>query len=386
MDFGRVLILTGSYGDGHRQAALALEKAFHLKTPQLKTKVLDVTTYVHPLLDTIGKRAFISGVTHFPTLYHFLYKKTRKENVASAMFKKINRLGIYHLIPTLLKSKPDVIISTFPIAAGMISLIKSAGWLRSVPLITVITDHSVHSAWIHPQTDLYLVGSQSVKKGLLEMGVESGKIKITGIPIHPKFSVEQNRSRLRNRHHIGQDQKVLLIMGGGVGIFKHFQPVLRQLDHMDWQLKIVIICGHNQKLYHHFMQMSRSSKHDIQVEAFVNNINEWMAMADVMITKPGGLTISEAIASELPMIIYKPLGGQEADNASFLLSSGIAIAADNRSELIDYLNHLLADKRILDQMRTNMQAISAEQKHSAQDAVGTVEQVLASIPDFIRFA
>ncbi|WKB36267.1 hypothetical protein QS257_03455 [Terrilactibacillus sp. S3-3] len=79
MDLGRVLILTGSYGDGHRQAALACEKAFHLKTSQLKTKVLDVTTYVHPLLDTIGKRAFISGVTHFPTLYHFLYKKKKRK-------------------------------------------------------------------------------------------------------------------------------------------------------------------------------------------------------------------------------------------------------------------------------------------------------------------
>ncbi|WKB36266.1 glycosyltransferase [Terrilactibacillus sp. S3-3] len=271
------------------------------------------------------------------------------------MFKKINRFGIYHLIPTLLRSKPDVIISTFPIAAGMMSLIKEAGWLRSVPLITVITDHSVHSAWIHPQTDLYLVGSDAVKMGLLEMGVESDKVKVTGIPIHPKFSIEQNRSRLRNKYHIGQDQKVLLIMGGGVGIFKHFQPVLKQLDNMPWKLKIVIICGHNQKLYHHFMEISRSSKHDIQVEAFVNNINEWMAIADVMITKPGGLTISEAIASELPMIIFKPLGGQEADNTHFLLSSGIAIAADNRSELIDQLNHLLANESILDLMRANMQ-------------------------------
>lgn len=385
MAIAKVIILTGSYGDGHQRAAHALAKALDLNTSQFSTRILDVTSLAPPKLDSFEKRTFLTGVTHFPSLYHYIYKKTQKNNIASSLLKKMNRLGIYRLISALEEEHPDVIISTFPFASVMMSLIKQADWFSSVPFLTVITDYSVHSTWVNRYTDGYLVATNEVKKMLVEMNVDSDKIMVTGIPIHPGFSSLQNKYELKEKYHIPHHQKVLLLMGGGGGIFGHFIPVLKQLDKMTADVRFVIICGHNRKIHQQFTQFSQSARHDIQVEGFVHNMNEWMTIADLLITKPGGLTISEAIASELPMIIYRPLGGQEADNTKFLLSSGISVATSDHSELIEHLNDLFNHPLTLDIMRSNMRPYSAGQRKSAENAANAVAQFLTAA-NSIQFA
>lgn len=385
MAIAKVIILTGSYGTGHKRAAHALAKALDLNTSQFSTRVLDVTSLAPPRLDSLEKRTFLSGVTHFPSLYHYIYKKTQKNNIASSLIKKMNRVGVYRLISALEEEHPDLIVSTFPVASVMMSLIKQADWFTSVPLLTVITDYSVHSTWVNQYTDGYLVATQEVKQMLIDMNVDPEKIMITGIPIHPKFSGLQNKRELKEKYHIPYHQKVLLLMGGGGGIFGHFLPILRQLDKIEPDVRIVIICGQNRKIFQQFTQFSRTAKHNIQVEGFVHNMNEWMAIADLLITKPGGLTVSEAIASELPMIIYRPLGGQEADNTQFLLSSGISVATNDHSELIEHLIDLLNNPLTLDIMRTNMRPYSIEQRQSAKNAANAVAQFLSAASS-IQFA
>ncbi|MFT8317771.1 MAG: glycosyltransferase [Sporolactobacillus sp.] len=366
----KVLILTGSYGGGHEQAAIALEKAFNLIPAHYTAEVLDVTSLVPAKLDSLEKRTFLSGVTHFPSLYHYFYKKTQKNNAAATLLKTLTSVGITRLIPVIEDAQPDIIISTFPPASIMMSRIKQADWFTNLPFLTVITDYSVHSTWVNRKTDGYLVASDTIRHRLIEMNVDPRKIITTGIPILPDFSASPQREVLRARFGIPSNQKILLVMGGGCGIFSHFMSFLRQLEKLETgDLKIVIICGHNAKAYREFSHYRTVSGQNIQVLRFVHNMNEWMAMADLLITKPGGLTISEAIASRLPMIIYKPLGGQEADNTKFLLSLGISIASFSSTELITDLMNLLESPSALEIMRTNMDGLSDKQQISALHAV-----------------
>lgn len=370
MERMKVLILTGSYGGGHEQAALALEKAFALNAAHCQAEVLDITTLVPSKLDSFEKKTFLSGVTHFPMLYHFLYKKTQNNNAASSMLKKLTRIGITRLISVVENTHPDLIISTFPPAAIMISRMKQAGYFRTLPSLTVITDYSVHSTWINRFTDGYLVATEDVRQRLIDMKVEPNRIFVTGIPIRPEFSLKAKNTVLRKQYNIPARQKVVLVMGGGCGIFSHFFNFFKELESQPIQnIRFVVICGHNQKAFNEFKTLSEQVSFPIQVLGFVTEMAEWMAMADLLVTKPGGLTISEAIASELPMLIYRPLGGQEMDNSHYLLATGVAAAAFNPSELMADLLNLLHHSDAIDIMRTNLKALSTCQQNSAEQAV-----------------
>ncbi|TGA97863.1 glycosyltransferase [Sporolactobacillus shoreae] len=378
MDIARVLILTGSYGSGHKQAAYALSEAFANHPSKYTARVLDVTSLMPSKLDSLEKHTFLSGVTHFPSLYHYIYKKTQKNNAAASLLKTINRFGIDHLITILDEERPDLVISTFPAASVMMSQIKREGWFTSSPFLTLITDYSFHSSWVNSCTDGYLVGSDAVRDKLIEMNVDSQKIITTGIPIQSGFSFRPNAGSLRAKLHIPANQKVLLMLGGGCGIFRNTLPILRAVDKMDTDFRVVLICGQNQKAYNDFSKFGKTSRHPVHVEGYVDNMNEWMAVSDLLVTKPGGLTISEAIASELPMIIYKPLGGQEADNTQYLLSSGLAVAAPGQQELIENVGDLLSNTQSLNTMRGNMKLFSSRQRHSSERALKAAELFLSA--------
>ncbi|WP_100486039.1 MGDG synthase family glycosyltransferase [Sporolactobacillus pectinivorans] len=378
MDIARVLILTGSYGSGHKQAAYALSEAFAAHPSKYTARVLDVTSLVPSKLDSLEKHTFLSGVTHFPSLYHYIYKKTQKNNAAASLLKTINHFGIDHLITVLEEERPDLVISTFPAASVMMSQIKQEGWFPSSPFLTLITDYSFHSSWVNRNTDGYLVASDAVRDKLVEMKADPLKIITTGIPIQSGFSIRQNTDKLKEKLHIPLNQKVLLMMGGGCGIFRNMLPVLRAVDKMETDFRIALICGQNRKAYHDFSKFGQTSRHPVHVEGYVDNMNEWMSVSDLLVTKPGGLTISEAIASELPMIIYRPLGGQEADNTQYLLSSGLAVAAPGQEELIEDVNNLFSHPSAVGIMRTNMKLYSSRQRHSSERAVKAAELFLSA--------
>ncbi|MBM7658951.1 MGDG synthase family glycosyltransferase [Sporolactobacillus spathodeae] len=384
----KVLILTGSYGGGHEQAALALEQAFNLNPNHYHAEVLDITTLVPSKLDSFEKKAFLSGVTHFPMLYHFLYKKTQKNNAAASVLKSLSRVGVTRLVSFIESTRPDLIISTFPPASIMMSQMKRAGCFSNLPFLTVITDYSVHSTWVNRWTDGYLVASEDVRKRLIEMKVNPERIFVTGIPIRPDFSLKARSSLLRAKYNIPTNQKVILVMGGGCGIFSHFLAFFKELDKQPIKnSRFVIICGRNEKAYKEFTEFSKTAAYPIQVLGFVSNMNDWMAIADLLVTKPGGLTISEAIASELPMLIYRPLGGQEADNTQYLLSTGVSIVAYTPPELMANLMNLLEHHDAIEIMRTNMKTLSNNQKHSAEQAVRAATQFLpVSVRHKMEFA
>lgn len=379
----KVLILTGQYGEGHKQAANAIQQAMGLQNLHMESVVLDPASLVHPTLDLISRNVFIGGVKRFPSVYHYFYEKTRYDNLASMMLKGMNRLGIWRLLKMLNEMRPSVIVSTYPVASGMISILKGQG-LLDIPLITAITDYSAHSYWVYPHTDAYLVGSEGVRQGLEQMGVNRDRISVTGIPVDPKFSVDYNRVVLRQKYGMEPNIPTVLITGGGYGMIGKGECVFEALEELPVQLQIIVVCGHNERLHQHLDRKLAHSKHNVLLLGYVDHIEELMAISDFMVTKPGGLTVSEAIAMNLPMLVYPSIGGQEHDNTQYLIETKTALLAEDAEDLCRKATRMLTDRNMLSALRNHAKQL--QRKHSAFDAVEVILDMLSTGQADFRFA
>ncbi|MFS0907543.1 glycosyltransferase [Priestia aryabhattai] len=375
-DKARVLILTGSYGEGHYQVARAIEEAIKWKNLDLEPMIIDITSRKYPFINNISRRIFIEGITKFPSFYNYLYTKTREPNHFSSFIKVIGRAGVWSILELINDLQPSIVISTFPFAAGIMSYLKEQKLTR-VPTLTIITDYTVHSIWIYPYTDQYIVGSNVVRHGLIQCGVKGELIKVTGIPIHPKFSNDYKKEELKLKYGLKHNLPTVLIMGGGCGLIGEHNKILNSLEECPFNLQVIIICGRNKKIKKSLENSLVYSKHHVIVMGFVDCIDELMAICDGMITKAGGITISEGLALNIPILLYKPLGGQEQDNTKFLVDSNIGTLVEDVHDLSNKIIALLK-KRYQHQFKQRDLFITNRQKNSAFYAVNIIQSLILS--------
>ncbi|MEH7413811.1 glycosyltransferase [Neobacillus drentensis] len=366
----KVLILTGNYGDGHIQVAQALHDAIEMRYPSLEPVVFDFMEWVHPYSNQFSRFIYLQGVKKFPQVYGFIYQKTRKVNKLSNVMKSILSTGVGRMLKLIEEVQPTVVVSTFPLAAAVMSKVKSLG-LTDIPTVTTITDHTDHSCWIYPFTDQYIVGSKIVRDSLIELGVEENRIAHTGIPIRQQFSQAFQREEIFAKYGLDPHMSTILVMGGGCGMIGDGNSTIEEIDALSKPIQLIIVCGHNEKLRMQLQEKLKDSKHRIHLTGYIQYVHELMAISDLMITKPGGVTTFEAIAMELPMLLYKPIPGQEQDNAKFLVRSGVAVQAKTNQELMDRLSTLLGKKEILQEMREN-----TKQFHPKESAFASIEVIM----------
>lgn len=339
-EYTDILILSASYGGGHNQVARALTLELQLQAPGLKITTIDYCDLLFPLISRISQFSYTQSIRHFPVGYALYYQATGNISSDSFWQRRLNRLGYSELIMLVNRLEPRVVVSTFPLPAGVLSRMKEAGVLN-VPVVTVITDMCVHSQWIHPKTDLYLVGSPEVAAGLEKRGVLREKIAITGIPILPVFKQNFDVEKVRREFGFSVGEKVILFMGGNDGIFgtNHFSFILRDLPS---NVQSVIVTGSNQDLYDR-LQSGSYQKYRVQSYKHVENVAGLMKISDILVTKAGGVTISEALAVELPMIVFKPTPGHEEANTDFLVKHRVAFIAKRDRSLKKVINRMIID-------------------------------------------
>jgi UDP-N-acetylglucosamine:LPS N-acetylglucosamine transferase len=339
-----VLILSASYGGGHNQVARALTAAIQLQAPGTRIITVDYCDLMVPFFNRLTQFGYFQSIRHFPVGYALYYQATGKISSDSFWQRRLNRIGYSELTMLVDRLQPRVIISTFPIPAGVLSEMKETGRLN-VPIVTVITDMCVHSQWIHPNTDLYIVGSQEIADGLVERGIPRSAIVDSGIPILPEFNSSYNKEELRKAFHYKPDDKVILIMGGSDGIFRATRfKIHRTLEQLPPGVHALILTGYNHDLYDKLQPLS-AKYNNFRVEKFYENMAGLMQIADLLITKAGGITISEALASGLPMVIYKPTPGQEEVNANYLWRHRAAIIAKTEHRVRTATTRMVTDEQ-----------------------------------------
>jgi processive 1,2-diacylglycerol beta-glucosyltransferase len=343
-------ILSCNYGGGHRRVGEAIAAEWEAETGGRAELVDFFARFVHPVFDAITKFSYIQSVRHAPVLYGLFYKKTGEIRPDSVVQRAINRMGMERLERYLAAERPDVVCCVHCTPAGTMSDLKIAH-RTTVPCLTVITDYVTHSQWIHPRVDRYCVPSASVRDGLLARGIPTERIAVTGLPIEQKFLRPLDRRALMTRFGLSSTAPVILVMAGAYAMLGGVPDVVGVLADSPRPLQVIVVCGHDRRMEEQVREQATRSPHRFQVFGYVDFVEELMTVSDLLITKAGGVTVSEALTKRLPMLIYRPIPGQEEGNTRFLLQHGAALVCRTPLELREALNDLLAHEDRLAAMR-----------------------------------
>ncbi|MER3455941.1 MAG: UDP-N-acetylglucosamine--LPS N-acetylglucosamine transferase [candidate division GAL15 bacterium] len=371
------LVLSASYGGGHQRVAEVLAAQWRSGFPQAQVDVVDFfEQFVDPALNRFTRTLYVRSVRHAPRLWGAFYYATGNIRPDSATQRFINRLGKARLLAYLHQRAPHVVVSVHPTPAGSLSELKGEG-KASQPSAVVLTDYAVHSQWIHPHVDLYCVASEDVRAGLVDRGVPAARIRVTGIPVDPAFAAPLDRQAVARRLGLDPSRTTVLVMAGAYAMLGGILDVHRVLMNLSRRVQAVFVCGRDEALVERLRHRSRR-RADFHVHGFVSNVHEWMAAADLLITKAGGLTVSEALVRELPMVIYRPIPGQEEWNTRMLAAAGAARVARDLEDLRRVVEHLLAEPAALESMRRAARSLRRPQaaREAAQAIAGLLPEAL----------
>ncbi len=381
----RILIATVTAGGGHIAAAAALEEAWRALRPDDDVERLDLIKFFSPLHKKIHADGYVQLVEHAPELWGMLFGKTDSPKVA-------RRLGkLRRVFPSnsrkkfarhLKQFKPDAVLCTHYLPLETLGLLRAKGarlWRspaaegpsgtvsgkiptfsrsmaaaaapmnRGQPdkphpfVVSIVTDFEAHALWMDACVDLYCVAAEETKARLVARGATAANAVATGIPIAAKFSSKPDPRAVRKQYGLRDDQPVLLVLGGGFGMGP-VAEILAELDKVPGQFQTVAVTGRNEQLRRKLATQTR--KHPTHVLGYSTNMHELMAVADLIITKPGGLTTSEALALGKPLFILNPIPGQEAANSDFLLERGAAAKVNRVEDLPFRIEKLLGSKKL----------------------------------------
>ncbi|EGW40587.1 monogalactosyldiacylglycerol (MGDG) synthase family protein [Desulfosporosinus sp. OT] len=368
----RVLVFSAAFGNGHFRAAEAVIEGILSKEPHATIIHLDFGDFLSKRFNTMAKNVYIEMIKHTPKLWGKFYYRTAKLQPESKIQRFLSQLGRSDFLKYIQEFEPDLIVCTYPTVSSILAQLRREQILN-VPVITVITDYTVHSHWVHSGVDCYMVACEEVKNSLVSWGIKAQRIQVTGIPVSPKFERELDRRHIFSKLALNPELPTYLVMGGAYGCLESTKKICNIITESQVPVQTIIVCGRNKKLYHSLEELiERSSKPMVRL-GFVHNVEELMAVSDLIVTKAGGLTVSEALTKRLPLIIYNPIPGQEEENANFVQRIGAGYVAGTEDELGYFLSRLLANPKEIERMRGN--AAVALRRHSTDRVVENMLQI-----------
>lgn len=355
----KIMLLTAATGGGHLRAAHAVEQYIRDNT-EYEVITVDTLKAVGKLLDKTVCDSYLFMAKRVPTVFGKLYKHTNKQNVFSDLVPKLNGLFSNQLLSSIAEHNPDVIITTHPFATEMVADLKKDGMLKT-PLICVITDYGVHRAYIADEVDAYVVASEDMLPELKAFGVDESKVYPFGIPVHNVFFKREDRNDFLKNLDLDPEIPVVLFMAGSFGV-SNIIKLYRELEETDVPMQIIVITGKNKKLYESFeKEIADGTKIPTRLVFFTDEVEKYMHASDLLVTKPGGLTVSEALACGLPMAVFDAIPGQEEDNANFLATHEMCVRLKKDSDFAHEISSLLKEKERLHSMRDNCRGFDKSQ-------------------------
>ncbi len=332
----RVVFLYISMSSGHQRAADAVREALSLISPGWETYGVDSFTFAYPTIGKLIARTYLEVLRHTPVLWDFVYDNPDVETATREIREVLNLISAPKIKKLIRRHNPQALVCTQAVPCSVAAAEKRRGRL-SIPLVAVVTDFAIHSYWVYKEVDLYCVASEEARQELIRHGISSSRIAVTGIPISPSFLRRLPKETARARLRLDAERPTVLIMGGSQGL----GPLQEMLEHLhELPLQCIVNAGLNRELFRALHKRFGRDKR-VRLFGYTRMINTFMDAADLLVTKPGGLTSSEALAKSLPMVITHPIPGQEERNARYLLKSGAAVQADEPAEIAAMVETLL---------------------------------------------
>lgn len=343
----RFLLFSVSIGAGHDSAAKAISEEILLRMPQAQIEIIDTFKYINPVLNRVMVESYMETLKFTPKVWGYLYEQSEHKAGIVDFGQLSNRLLSKKLENLITEFKPDVIFCTHAFPTGIISALKAKTGI-TIPVISTVTDYTIHRLWVHKYCDAYIIASPLLYYEAERRGIPASKIYPVGIPIKPIFAYRIDKVEVRNKLDF-LNKLTLLVMGGGLGLGS-IKDAVKVIEASEIDCQIVVVCGKNEKLCDKLKQSFKDNI-NIKIFGFVENMHELMSTADLLITKPGGLTTAEALSKGLPMIIVNPIPGQEERNTIFLCNSGVAVKVNTEEELPIILSQILENTLRIPQMK-----------------------------------
>ncbi|HXJ04785.1 MAG TPA: glycosyltransferase [Candidatus Acidoferrum sp.] len=374
----RVLLLSASSGAGHVRAAQALEKAFAARG-DCAVEHIDAIQYVSKLFQRVYDKAYISMVRRAPELMGVLYERTDQPWQHPRRRLALDRLNTGPMIRLLKRVQPDLCVATHFLPAEIIAWLIAKRRLHTHNAI-VVTDYDVHAMWLCRTVDRYYVAIDEAAEYLARIGVPREKVRVTGIPIDPLFAKPMDRVETRRALGLDPAATMILVSAGGYGIGP-VEQLVNDLLALQRPWQIVAIAGKAEKVRKRLDEISRnagklpSGASPLVPVGFTTEMDKYMAAADLLVGKAGGLTTSEALARHLPMALIEPIPGQEERNADHLLEAGAAIRCNNLPAAAWKIARLLDDPGRFARMREAARSMAKPNAAAiiAEDALRLVD-------------
>ena len=393
----KILIFYASYGGGHLNAAKSINDYIISNYPSYDVELIDCMKYVNKTIEKLTTAAYREMAKKAPWAWGKIYSDSQKGPLAH-LSSRSNKIMAIKLLRLLREKQPDVIISTHPFGSQMCSYLKRKNKITA-KIATIMTDFSPHDQWLvgHKFTDYFFVANNKMKNYLISKEIAENKVFVTGIPISNRFLKTYNKKEILDTYNLSEDKFTVLFFGGGefglgktktAEIFESFvQESLKE------KIQIIAIAGKNPKMKASFKEIvskysvnttttnttnTTDITNNVKILEFTNQVPELMSISDLVVTKPGGLTTSESLASHLPMLIINPIPGQEEENAEFLEDKGIAIWLRKNDDSKLIIENLLADNKKLNLMKENTKLLA--RPHSTETIckmiLGTEQKII----------
>lgn len=351
----KVLIFYASYGGGHLSAARSIKEYIDENYDNVETKMIDCIKYINKALEKVTTTAYKEMAKKAPWAWEKVYYKSQSGLLAKVSTTS-NKIMAVKIAKLFREFQPDIVISTHPFGSQMTSYLKQKQ-KTNCKLATIMTDFAPHDQWLigHNFVDFYFVSNSLMKDSIIKENTNlQQKIFVTGIPISKRFSLNYSKDEICSSFCITPNKKIILFFGGGeYGLGKNRTvKILNTLSNFN-NIYVIAIAGKNEKMKQAFEEIvkEKNKEKDIKVLSFTNKVPELMAISDLVITKPGGLTVSESLACNLPLLVINPIPGQETENAEFLEKSKCAIWLKKSDDAETILTSILENDSKLQEMK-----------------------------------
>jgi len=374
----RIFILTLSVGTGHVRAAEVLQRALYDCIDPVEVRLLDALKVARSWFLALYVRPYWWLLRRAPGLWRWLFERRQKKLHRATAPRWVFRRGCKEVLEQLKAYAPHLVIANEIGALEIAALGKREGWFHA-PILAVQTDFQAEPPWVQAEVDVYCVGSEEARSQLVNWGTSANRILVCGIPVDPVFAFPLDKSELRRALRLDAQRPVVLVMGGGMGPAP-LDAIVASLELCRFPLQVLVVAGHDRVLKQALEHLRRKVALNLHVFGWTDTIRELMAVADLLVTKPGGLTAAEALSAGLPMIVTHPIPGPEERHLRYLVQLGAAVQAKTLEEIPQLVTQMLSNPQNLAEMSRRQRDMS---RPDAAHAVAQVGQALLEKSTYI---
>lgn len=344
----KALILSVSTGGGHKRAAEAIKESILVNEPDSDVQIIDTIKYINPFLDKLVVGTYLKSIRYYPSFFQYIYKHSDDEGKFTKSSAMVNDYLTKQLYPKILEFNPDILIATHAFTAQILSILrKKFGWQKSS--LVVMTDYASHAFWVHRNVDAYVVSNSDMIRELVLRGRSAETVFPYGIPISQSFLKTRPKEQIYTDLGL-EAKKTITIMGGSLGL-GNIVDILHEVVSIPLDFQVLVLTGSNRKLYDKILELSFDEEKNIVPLHYSDRMNDILKITDLLITKPGGLTLTESFIMGTPLAIYSAIPGHELQNADYLFRHGLALDLGTGENCAEKIEALLSSEEDLQNLR-----------------------------------